>query len=168
MGQPLQFDEIPLQNQLVVEPFEKWALDFVGPIKHQSRQKSYILVCTDYVIKWVEVKELPWETEQAVLDFLYVDIFTRFGVPRDIVTNGGSQFTYKIIKSLTTQYHIKHIVTSPYHPQANEKLEGTNRILESMLTKTIQIHQWNWHNRLPEALWAYIISWISTTGLTPY
>ena len=86
----------------MVEPFEKWALDFVAHMNPQSRQKSYILVCTDYVTKWVEVKKLPWETEQAVLDFLYVDIFTRFGVLRDIVTNGGLQFTYKLIKSLTT------------------------------------------------------------------
>ena len=52
--------------------------------------------------KWVEAKALPRETEQAVLDFLYVDIFTRFGVLRDIFTNGGLQFTYKLIKSLTT------------------------------------------------------------------
>ena len=87
--------------------------------------------------KWVEAKELPWATEQEVSYFLYVDIFTRFGVLRDIVTNGGLQFTYKLIKSLTTQYHIKHRVTSPYHPQANGKVEGTNIILESVLTKIV-------------------------------
>ena len=78
---------------------------------------------------WVEEKVLPRETKKAVSDFLYAKIFTRFGVSREIVIDGGSQFTYKIIKSLTTQYHIKHIVTSPYHPQANGKVEGTNIIL---------------------------------------
>ena len=93
---------MPLQTQLVVEPFEKWALDFVGPIKHQSRHKSYILVCTDYVTKWVEAKALPRATEQAVSDFLYEKVFTRFGVSREIVIDRGLQFTSKLIKSLTT------------------------------------------------------------------
>ena len=86
----------------MVEPFEKWALDFVAHMNPQSRQKSYILVCTYYVIKWVEVKALPRATEQAVSYFLYVDICTWFGVPREIVTDGGSQFTSKLIKALTT------------------------------------------------------------------
>ena len=86
----------------MVEPFEKWALDFVGPIKPQSGKKSYILVCTYYMTKWVEAKALPQGTEHVVSYFLNADIFTRFGVLRDIVTNGGSQFTYKLIKYLTT------------------------------------------------------------------
>jgi len=47
MGQPLQSDEMPLQPQIALEPFEKWAIDFVRPINPSSRQKSYILVCTN-------------------------------------------------------------------------------------------------------------------------
>ena len=58
MGQPLKSDEMSLQPQIVIEPFEKWALDFVGPINSSSQQKSYILVCTDFVTKWVEAKAL--------------------------------------------------------------------------------------------------------------
>ena len=59
MGQPNRLDQIPLQPQLdVVETFDRWALDFVGPINPHSRQKSYILVCTDYMMKWVKVVAL--------------------------------------------------------------------------------------------------------------
>ena len=78
-----------LQPQIVLETFEKWALDFVGPINPSSRQKSYILIYTDYVTKWVEAKALTKATEQVVSEFLFEDIFIRFGIPREIVTDGG-------------------------------------------------------------------------------
>jgi hypothetical protein len=78
MGQPVQSDEMPLQTQLMVEPFEKWALDFVGPINPPSKHNAHILVCTNYVTKWVEAKALPRATEQVVTYFLYEEIFVHF------------------------------------------------------------------------------------------
>ena len=78
-----------LQPQLVVEPFDRWDLDFVGPIRPHSKQKAYILVCTNYKTKWVEAVALVKANDQAVIDFLYGEIFTRFGVPKEVVTNGG-------------------------------------------------------------------------------
>ena len=56
----------------MIEPFEKWALDFVGRISPMSRKKKYILVCTDYVTKWVEAKYLHLRaTEKSVVEFIY-------------------------------------------------------------------------------------------------
>jgi hypothetical protein len=101
MGKPTARDQIPLQEQVVIEPLEKWALDFVGPINFASKKKKYILVCTDYVTKWVETKSLPAVGEQSVVDFLFNNIFTRFGVPREIVTDQGTQFTSNLVKAVT-------------------------------------------------------------------
>ena len=42
--------------------------------------------------KWVEAKALHRETEEAVIKFLFTDIFTRFGMPRELVTDGGPPF----------------------------------------------------------------------------
>jgi hypothetical protein len=72
---------MPLQAQAVIEPFEKWALDFLGPINPASKKRKYILVCTDYVTNWVETKSLLAASEQSVVDFFFNEIFTRFGVP---------------------------------------------------------------------------------------
>jgi hypothetical protein len=116
MGKPTAGDQMLLQAQVFIEPFEKWALDFVGPINPSSKKKNYILVCTNYVTKWVEVKDLPATSEQSVVDFLFHDILTRFGVPREIVTDQGTQFTSNIVKAVTEQYQIKQRKYTPYHP----------------------------------------------------
>jgi hypothetical protein len=168
MGRPTAVDEMPLREQVVIEPFDKWALDFVGPIAPMSRKKKYILVCTYFVTKWVEAKALYQATEKSVIEFIYEEIFTHFGVPHEIVTDQGAQFTSKLMKELTDRYGIKHCKSSPYHPQANGQVESTNKVLEAILTKTIHLHHRDWADRLPESLWAYRTTWRNTTGHTPY
>ena len=113
------------------------------------------MVCTEYVTKWVEEKSLFRAIDKFVVEFIYEDIFTHFSVHCEIVTDQGTQFTSKMMKQLTKKYEIKHCKSSPYHPQENGQVESTNKVLEAILTKTIQLHHWDWADRLPEALWAY-------------
>jgi hypothetical protein len=104
------------KHKLVIEPFEKWDLNFMGPINPSSHQKYYILVCMDYVTKWVEARALPKSIEKVVMDFLFEEIFFWYGMPREIVIDRGEQFTGKKIEALLKKYKIQHRVTSPYHP----------------------------------------------------
>jgi len=76
MGRLIPSDEMPLQTQISIEPFEKWMLYFVGPISSISKEKRYILVCTNYVTKWVEAKGLYSSTKKFVVYFLFEDIIT--------------------------------------------------------------------------------------------
>ena len=55
MGHPIRSDEIPLQPQLVLETFEKWAIHFFGPFK-PPHKKFHIRFCKNYVMKWVEAE----------------------------------------------------------------------------------------------------------------
>ena len=128
---------MPLQPQILIEPFEKWALDFISPIHPPSQGKKYILVCTDYVTKWVEAKPLARATENTVVNFLFEEIFVIFGVPREIVTDQGAHFTSKLVQEIVAKYKIKHIKSTPYHPQDNGQVESTNNNLEGSITKTI-------------------------------
>ena len=126
------------------------------------------MVCTNYVTKWVEAKALPFANEKSIVNFLFEDIFTSFGVPREIVIDQGSQFTSKMVKGLVEDYKIKHRKSTPYHPQANGQVESTNKVIEGILTKTVHLHRRDWEERLPEALWAYRTTWRNTMGHTPY
>ena len=80
---------MPLCPQVMIDPFEKWAIDFIGPINPTSLSKKHILVCTDFVKKWVEAKSVSFAIEKVVVDFLFSEIFTRFGVPREIFSDNG-------------------------------------------------------------------------------
>ena len=66
MGKPTQRDEIPLHPQVSLDPFDKWGMDFVGPIDPPFGQKKYIIVCTDYLTNWVETKAVKVATEETV------------------------------------------------------------------------------------------------------
>lgn len=161
-------DEMPLQPQIVVGPFDKWGIDFGGPIEPSSQEKSYILVCTGYVTKWAEAKPMKHPRDNNMEKFLYESIFTWFGVPWELQSNQGPQFTSNLITALMEENKIHHGKSSPYHPQANIKVEVTNHELEAILTKMVSLHKKDQASILLEALWAYRIAWKSTTGFSPF
>jgi len=101
------------------KPFEKWGMDFAGPINPPPRQKSYIIVCTDYLTKWAEMKAIKVAIEEEVVEFLRENIFYKFGYPRELVTDQGSQCTSNLIEDMLAHHKIKHRTSTPYHPQEN-------------------------------------------------
>lgn len=140
----------------------------MGTINPPSNKKYYNLVCTNYVTNWVKAKELVKETEKVVSDFLFEYIFVCFGVPKEIVTYVGSQFTSHVIKKITHKFNIQHWITSPYHPQANGKVESTNMVIEGILTKIVKSRFHDWENHLLEAIWDYKTTRENTIGFSPY
>ena len=82
---------MPLQSIIEVEVFDCWGIDFVGPFP-SSYGNKYILVVIDYVSKWVEAVATPKNDAKTVVKFLKKNIFSRFGVPRVLISDGGSHF----------------------------------------------------------------------------
>ena len=58
--------------------------------------------------KGVEAVALEKANDQAVIDFLYGEIFTRFGILKEVITNGGPQFVSHKFEALLQKYHIQH------------------------------------------------------------
>ena len=61
--------EMPLNNILVIELFDVWGIDFMGPFP-SSYSNKFILVAVDYVSKWVEAVALPTNDARVVVNFL--------------------------------------------------------------------------------------------------
>eukprot|EP00253_Pinus_taeda_P005544 PITA_05544 len=128
--------------------------------------KKFVQAC-DSCQRARRPEALPRATKDFVIQFLF-HIFVQYGLPRDIITDGGPQFAGNKIAATLKNYHIQHKITTPYHPQANGQVESSNKIVEAILTKTIASHRRNSAVRLLEALWAYRTTWRSTTDYSPY
>ncbi|KAL5574633.1 hypothetical protein UlMin_016332 [Ulmus minor] len=95
--------KMPLTNILVIELFDVWGIDFMGPFP-PSFSNKFILVAVDYVSKWVEAVALPTNDSRVVIRFLKKNIFARFGTPRAIISDGGSHFCNKQFDALLSKY----------------------------------------------------------------
>lgn len=73
----------------------------------------------DYVSKWAEAIATPVKDSKVVQIFLKKQIFTKFGVPRVLISNGSSHFCNQHWDRLLQKYGVRHRITIPYHPQAN-------------------------------------------------
>eukprot|EP00253_Pinus_taeda_P004789 PITA_04789 len=99
------------------------------------------------------------------IDFM---TFSRFGVPKAIVTNHGSHFRNHKMVELAAKLGLSHGSSTPYYPQANGKVEAINKVLKCMLQRMIKVHKRSWHLILYSALWAYRTSVRNVIGFTPF
>ena len=106
----------------------------MGPFP-PSERKEYILVAVDYVSKWVAIPTRI-NDHRVVNKFIFSNIFSRFGCPRAIISDGGSHFTNSHFKSLLKKYGVHHCVTTPYHSQENGQVEVSNREVKNILKKS--------------------------------
>ena len=142
---------MPLLNIMEVEIFDCWGIDFIGPLP-PSFGNEYILVAVDYVSKWVEAVATPKNDARTVVQFLKKNIFARFGVPRVLISDGGSHLSNSQLQKVLGHYHVTHKVASPYHPQTNGQAEVSNRELKKILEKIVASTRTDWSSKLDNAL----------------
>ena len=135
MGNVSKRHEMPLQGILVVQLFDVWGIDFMGPFP-PSNGNLYILIAVDYVSKWLRQQLVPKMMLIQSWGVLQKNILSRFGTSRTIISDGGSHFANKVFYKLMNRYGIKHIMSLAYHPQTNGQAGISNREIKKNLEKT--------------------------------
>jgi hypothetical protein len=158
----------PIVNIVSPWPFMQWGMDLVGPLPQASRQRKFIIVAIDYFTKWIEAEPLASITGASITKFFRNSIIYRFGIPKYLITDNGSQFASPDLRELCGKYKITQKFTSVYHPQANDEVENANRTILDGLKKRLEGAKGNWSDILPTVLWAYRTTHRTTTRETPF
>ena len=157
----------PLQPLPVVsEPFTKVAFDIVGPLPRTTSGHKYLLTMMCLYTKYPVAIPLRRVDNETVLNAM-IEVFSTYGIPKEILTDQGSVFTSKLTRLLCKTLHINKVKTSPYHPQSNGSLERWHACLKSMLRKAGGNLK-EWDCTLKYLLLAYRDSPHSVTGFSPF
>lgn len=167
---PRAMNSMPLRPIMSARAFAKWGIDFASPIKPPARGSGaqYIIVATDYLTKWVEVKATTKNNARTTAIFLYENVFTRYGLPLEIVKDQGVHFVNEVVEFLLAEFMITHKRSAPYHPQTNRLAESINKTLCTTLPKVVRRSRLDWAEKLQNVLWAYRIAYKTATGATPF
>ena len=94
---------MPLNPQVTLQAFDKWAIDSVGPINPPGKRTGarYIITTTYYLTRWAEAKPVKDCSLDIAAQFIFENIVTRFGCPRVLMSDQGLHFLNQTIRELT-------------------------------------------------------------------
>ena len=141
-------------------PWKRVHLDFAGPF-----QGSMFMVIVDAHSKWLEVVPVSTTTTEKTMEVLR-SMFARYGIPQQLVTDNGPQFTATEFDRFMKGNGIKHIKTSPYHPASNGEAERFVQTFKHSL-KASKNDPGSLTMRLARFLLVHRNTPSSTTGMSP-
>ncbi|KAL7841522.1 hypothetical protein SRHO_G00252130 [Serrasalmus rhombeus] len=161
-------DRAPLINLPIVdEPFSRIAMDIVGPLPRSRSGNRYILTLCDYATRYPEAFALRNVKTRQVVNAL-IQLISRVGIPREILTDQGTNFTSKQLKDVFSLLGIKGLKTTPYHPQTDGLVERFNKTLKVMLRRFVNETGSDWDTWLPYVLFAYREVPQASVGFSPF
>lgn len=149
-------------------PWSHIALDFITGLP-PSEGNTVILTIIDRFSKavhFVPLSKLPTATETAQL--LVQHVFRLHGIPADVVSDRGPQFTSAVWKAFCQALGASVSLSSGYHPQTNGQTERANQHLESVLRCVAATNPSSWSSFLPWAEYANNSQASAATGITPF
>lgn len=153
---------------MITEPFQRVAVDIVGPIEPRADDGSrYILTIVDYATRYPEAIPLKNVETVSVAEAL-MSVFSRVGIPKEIMSDKGSQFRSDVMKEFNRLLSIKGISTTPYHAMCNGLVERFNGVLKKMLKRMCAEQPKQWPRYIAPLLFAYRDVPQASTKFSPF
>ena len=161
---------LPSTEQTMVVPawpFDMWGIDLIGPFPKAKGKMTHVVVAVDYFTKWVEAKALATISEENIINFVHDQIWCRFGLPRVIVSDNGTQFATKFTAECN-RLRIEHRQSAVAYPEGNGQAEAANKLVLTALKKILENKKSKWVDELNTALWVVRTTVRNSTGETPF
>ena len=100
-------------------PFQQVFMDFVGPLPKSTKGNEYLLTMKDGFSRWVEAFPLRHATAKAVVEKLTTEFIPRFGIPEQLHSDRGTQFTSNLVSDVAKMLGIRLTTTPAYNPKSN-------------------------------------------------
>jgi len=140
--------------------WERLHVDYAGPFMNYN-----FLILVDAHSKWPEIIPTKSTTSTTTVNILR-DIFSRFGLPRILVSDNGPQFkSYEFGKFLKSN-GVHHKCSAPYHPATNGQAERFVQIMKNSL-RAMESEPGDVSVKLNRFLLQYRITPHSTTKRSP-
>lgn len=146
---------VPLKPMpILTEPFSRVAIDLVGPLNPPSSEgHRYILTLINFATGFPETMPLKDMSSITVAESL-IAIFSRVGIPKEILSDNGTQFKSDLMKELHRLLGVKPLFTTPFHPSGNGRIERFHSTLKSSLRKVCEDKPKYWHRYLSPLMFA--------------
>lgn len=162
-------NKIPLKiTSTSSKPFEKIFLDIVGPLPTTKNNNNYILTIQDDLTKLFIAKAIPEATAEATCRALLENAICVYGVPKELVTDRGTNFVSKLFETLCKLLHVSKIQTTAYHPQSNGALERCHRTMKEYIRSFVCNQLNDWDEYISFFAFTYNTTIHSSTGFTPH
>jgi len=99
---------------------------------------KYLVVAIEYFTKWIEVEPVVQITAHKIQNFVWKNIVCRFGVPKRLVSDNGTQFASHLLKKLCEDIGTQQVFVSVEHPQTNGQMESANQVLLGGLKRRLE------------------------------
>ena len=156
--------EMPIPDS----PLQYVACDLVGPFVKSVNGNKYLLTIIDHYTGWLEAYPIPDQSNKSVWHAFSTQFVPRFGAPVYLLTDNGGSFTAGAFDIYLKQMGIKHIRTSPVHPNSDGLLERQHSFLKNLLAKAVANVPSRWEDVLNDVLLAHRATVSTRTSFTPH
>lgn len=157
---PMKITDTPL------EAFDKIQMDIVGPLPVTERKNKYLLTIQDCLTKYSDAIPMSDAESTTVATALAEQFISRFGCPKSIQTDQGSQFCSKLTEQICKIFGIRHLTSTAWHPESLGALERSHMTFVEYLR--CYANKLNWDLWIRFAIFSFNTTKHSATKKTPH
>jgi hypothetical protein len=147
--------------------FERFSVDLCGPLQTTAKGNCFLAIAVESFSRWVVAAPLPNRLSATVADFFLKDVILKFGVPLEVRSDNGSEFSLHFA-DLLTKYGVVHRHSAPHTPSQNGLAERYVGVIVNSIKRSMEAHTSDWDMYVSEAVAGNNFSKNAATGYSPY